>query len=82
MLLVFAALLTAPVQAQSSTEIWSAELTAGNDGNQQGFCLGCSLTFMDRSFGSLSDRDFELSGTTYVVEAILWLESGANWISN
>ena len=69
-MLVFAALWAAPVRAQT-VEIWSAEMRVGQGpfSSQRGFCSGCDI-FDSGTFGSLSEDEFVLGGTTYTVEGI------------
>ena len=73
-MMCFAALLHAPVRAQTEqTEILSAEMTVGGGSNsQRGYCgAGCNDPFsFNTSSGSLSNTDFVLDGTDYVVERI------------
>ena len=64
-----------PASAQTQTEIWSATLTAGARGS---YTTGyCAIPFFTGgagdggcNYGSLSDDDFTLDGTTYAVRSI------------
>ena len=57
------------------TVIWTAELTVGgaSQGTANGYCLNCGTSLpANRNYGSLSDAQFVLSGTTYTVRSIRW----------
>ena len=63
------------------TVVWSAELTVENNprGNERGFCAAaCQASFFNQVFGSLSDNSFDLEGTAYTVEGIVWGITGGS----
>ena len=63
------------------TVVWSAELTVENNprGNDRGFCAAaCQTSFFNGVFGSLSDNSFDLEGTAYTVEGIVWGITGGS----
>ena len=72
--LLLLAILTFPVPASAQTEHWSATLTVGQSaGSSKGYCTSASGRCSNLSeYGTLSDNDFILDGTTYRVESIRW----------
>ena len=68
------AILTFPVPASAQTEHWSATLTVGQSaGSSKGYCTLASGRCTNlTAYGTLSDDDFILDGTTYTVVSIRW----------
>ena len=78
-MMCFAALLHAPVRAQTEqTEIWSAELTVGMGSGFRAAFRGFSSNLGVN--GSLSDSDFEWSGNTYTIEDLWWNNSNGQLV--
>ena len=70
----------APAEAQ--TEIWSATLTVAPDSNTGGSARGychpdAGADRCTTAYGELSDNDFTLGSTTYVVESLRWGTAGS-----
>ena len=64
-----------PVGVVTGPTIWTATLTVGNpgrgDGPPNGYCLDGDDN-LDADYGTLSDNDFVIDGTTYTVECVRW----------
>ena len=69
----------AVAQVQAQTEVWSATLTVGDGAGSfaNGYAgAGASRGLGSSTFGSLSDNDFVVGETTYVVQSLRWATGG------
>ena len=64
-LAVFLVALAAPPAASAQTEVWSATLTAGS--SSDGYATGYFIDEGVIQFGSLSDDNFDVAGTSYSI---------------
>ena len=69
-LLALAGLLALPAPAAAQTEIWSGTLTVGQDSGADFTTTGYNKTSGTPEFGSLTDDDFDLAGTSYSITNI------------
>ena len=62
-----------PVGVVTGPTIWTATLTVGKPGLNppNGYCLDGDDN-LDADYGTLSDNDFAIDGTTYTVECVRW----------